>query len=243
MNLLLLLPEDESGEVHRIEGPRAKHLLEVLEVRPGRRLFAGELDGPTGTAEVTAVGPGWVEVLAKLDRPSPPAPPGRLLLALPRPKVLRRLLPQLAALGVDEIVLLRTWRVQRSYLDTELLRPEIHRPLLLDGLMQAGLTRLPRVRLEARFRPFVEDRLPSERKERRIVAHPRAILPIGGLPPDPGPYALLVGPEAGLLDGELDLVLQAGFRPARLCAGVLKVETAVVAGLALLDGLRARANP
>ena len=94
-----------------------------------------------------------------LDRQPPPRPGVDLVLAVPRPKALRRILAAAASLGVDRLVLLAAARVEKSYLASPVLRPERLRKHLLDGLEQAQDTVLPEVHLEPRFRPFIEDRM------------------------------------------------------------------------------------
>jgi 16S rRNA (uracil1498-N3)-methyltransferase len=75
-----------------------------------------------------------------LRRPLPPPPSITLLLSLPRPKVLARLLPHIAALGVKQIVLCNAYRVERNYFDSFIVRqPELARAALLTGVMQAGM--------------------------------------------------------------------------------------------------------
>lgn len=243
VNLLLLFPEDELGSSrYRVTGPRAKHLLEVLEVAPGHALHVGRVNGPTGRATVTSTESDAVELAVELEEALPEAPRARLVLAVPRPKVLRRLLPQLAALGLHELVLLRTWRVERSYLESDILDPARYRPLLHEGLMQACRTHEPRVQLEPRFRPYVEDRLGvATSGDLRIVAHPRAKVHVADLAVPPcGARTAVIGPEAGLIDREVDLLERVGFTPARITRGILKVETAAVAALAQLELLAVR---
>lgn len=238
MNLLLLLPEDpRSGARFTIRGARAEHLISVLGVEPGRSLHVGLLDGPQGTAVVERVDSNSVQLDARFDGVSPGRSGRRLILAVPRPKVLRRLLPQIASLGVEELVLLRSWRVRRSHLEADILNPQVYRPLLHDGLMQACLTFEPRVRFEARFRPYVEDRLPAELEEgHAIVAHPRAERSLAELSFQPErPLTLVLGPEAGFLDAEVESLQKAGAAPARLAGSILKVETACVSGLAQVE--------
>ena len=103
-----------------------------------------------------------------------PAPPAvDLLLALPRPKVLRRLWAQFAALGVGRIVLTNAARVERHYFDTHVLEESTYRPLLIEGLQQAGDTRLPRVSIHRQFRILIEDELDGLSNDgARLVAHP-----------------------------------------------------------------------
>src|SRR5205823_10500285 len=102
------------------------------------------------------VADGAVEPHCAFDATVPPRPPIDLLLALPRPKVMRRLWAQLAALGVGQIMLTNAERVERNYFDTHVLKPECYRPLLVEGLQQARDTRLPNVSIHRQFKVLVE---------------------------------------------------------------------------------------
>jgi RsmE family RNA methyltransferase len=160
-----------------------------------------------------------------------------LLLALPRPKVMRRLWPQLAALGVGRIVLTNAARVERNYFDTHVLDPAFYRPLLIEGLQQAQDTHLPRVSIHRRFRPLVEDELDSLCPPgARLVAHPSGDAPpvAGAWPRGAARVLLAVGPEGGWDDFELRLLGDRGFRPVSLGARTLRTDTACVALLAAL---------
>jgi RsmE family RNA methyltransferase len=198
-----------------------------------------------GTAEVLSVEPLRVSIESFRGDPAPERPRVDILLALPRPKVMRRLWAQLAALGVGRIILTNAAKVERDYFDTHLLQPAGYRPLLIEGLQQARDTRLPVVSVHKQFRKLIEselDRLcPTAR---RIVAHPSASEPIrtalAGTSVDDR-VVLAVGPEGGWNDFERDLLTQHGFVEASAGARVLTTTTACVALLTLAhDGLRSR---
>jgi RsmE family RNA methyltransferase len=245
---VILLEEGErvNGGTFRVGGARARHVREVLRAEPGRTLRVGLLDGPLGAATVLEAGPESALLACAFEAEAPPRPPTDLVLAVPRPKSLARLLPEAAALGIDRLVLLRTWRVAKPYLATALVRdPAARRPLLLDGLMQARDTRLPAVSLEPLFRPWVEDRAPALASgARAFVAHPDSARDLALERLSPGERAVLaVGPEGGFTLYEVSALARAGFRPVSLGARTLRVETAVTAALALLDALRRQAAP
>jgi RsmE family RNA methyltransferase len=227
MNLFLLDPEELSSDgTTRLSGPRLRHLGEVLKVVPGATVRVGVLGGRLGTAEVLSVGAGQAVLRVAVDLRPPPRPGVDLLLAVPRPKALRRILPAVASLGVDRLVLVAAARVERSYLDSSVLAPETMRRHLLDGLEQAQDTVLPEVSLEPRFRPFVEDRMdgllgPGE----RWLLHPG-----DGGPRRPSPegrLALAIGPEGGWVPFERALLEVHGFRPLGFGARTLRTETVV----------------
>ncbi len=219
-----------------VSGARARHLVQTLGVDVGRRVRAGLLEGAVGEAEVLSVEPDRVELHAQLEGAPPPRPRVDLILAIPRPKMLRRLLPQIAAIGVDRLVLLRTWRVEKPYLSASILQPEAYRALLHDGLAQARCTREPRVTIEPLFRPFVEDRAAALLTDGALglVAHPGGAHPLEQVL-DSGAArraVLAIGPEGGFLPFEIELLTAAGLRLVGLGPRILRTDTACIAALA-----------
>jgi 16S rRNA (uracil1498-N3)-methyltransferase len=251
VNLLILehAEVDETG-VAVVAGPRARHLREVLRARPGQEIRAGLLDGGFGTATVLSLDGGAVTLRCVFDTTLPARPRVDLLLALPRPKVLRRLWAQLSALGVGRIILTNAARVERNYFDTHVLQVEFYRPLLVEGLQQARDTRLPLVSVHRRLRIVVEDDLDGLFPVgTRLLAHPGSRLTFGAAldvpgaeTPDEQARALLaVGPEGGWTDFEIRLLEAHGFRAAGMGARTLRSDTACIALLALLhDALDVR---
>ncbi|HET9267793.1 MAG TPA: RsmE family RNA methyltransferase, partial [Vicinamibacterales bacterium] len=225
-----------------LEGAHARHALDVLRVAPGQDIRVGVIDGAIGTGRVTRVETDRVELHCTLGE-VPPEPDVDLLLALPRPKVMRRLWAQLAALGVGRIIVTNAARVERNYFDTHVLDPGFYRPLLIEGLQQAQDTRLPRVSVHRRFRPLVEDDLDElSSADLRLVAHPSTTATaIGGAwPPAAARVLLAVGPEGGWDDFELRLLSERGFRLVSLGSRTLRADTACVALLAALRACRWR---
>ena len=177
--------------------------------QPGRRLLVGLRDGLLGEGVVEHVGEQRARIRFTLDRAPPPALPLTLLLALPRPKMLRRVLRTAAEIGIKHIWLINSSRVEKSYWQSPLLAPPMLDAYLAAGLEQACDTVLPRVELRQRLRPFVEDELP-------------AIAPAGA-----GHVTLAMGPEGGFTNFEIALLGGAGFASRTLGRRVLRVETAL----------------
>lgn len=242
MNLILLESTelDERGSV-MLTDHRALHLLAVLKVQPGRDVRIGLLDGPIGTGRVTTLADEGVRLQCTFGE-TPPRPPVDLLLAVPRPKVLRRIWAQIAALGVGRVFLTNAARVERNYFDTHLLDPRGYRPLLIEGLQQARDTRVPLVSVHRQFRVLVEDELGALADPAlRLVADPGSTEPIErAIAPVSDPRVLLaIGPEGGWNAFELDLLRAHGFHGVGLGPRTLRSDTACVALLALVhDALR-----
>ena len=241
MNLVIL----ESGEVSdagevSLSGARGRHLLDVLGAAPGQRVRVGVLDGPCGEGTVQSVADGTVALRCAFDATVPPRPQVDLLLALPRPKVMRRLWAQLAALGVGQIILTNAERVERNYFDTHVLTPQCYRPLLVEGLQQARDTWLPRVSIHRRFKVLVEDELdglfPHGLRGLRLRADPAATKTVGTLVRESREERILlaVGPEGGWNEFETALLEAHGFQSAGMGRRTLRTDTACVALLALV---------
>lgn len=234
MNLLLLEEADLVGPARaRLHGRRLQHLRQVQRVEVGSDLRAGLLGGALGRAHVLRLDSEQAELEVHFTGEPPAKLPLTLLLALPRPKALRRLLQTVAAMGVPRLILLNGYRVEKSYWQSPFLQPSAIRQQLLLGLEQGVDTRLPEIRLETRFKPFVEDCLPGMVGDSLgLAGHP------GDFAPCPravqGPVTLAVGPEGGWIPYEVDKLANAGLAPVQLGPRILRVETAVTALLARL---------
>ncbi|MEH6565774.1 MAG: 16S rRNA (uracil(1498)-N(3))-methyltransferase [Halopseudomonas sp.] len=234
MNLLLLEDSDFTAEHQvRLSGRRLAHMQEIQQVAVGDNLRVGRINGLMGHGEVTALTSSHAELKVQLSTPPPAKLPLTLLLAMPRPKMFRRILQHCATLGVPEIILLNSYRVEKSFWQTPFLQPDALRENLLLGLEQARDTLLPTVRIEKRFKPFVEDSLPGIiNNQLALVAHP------GDYPACPRginqPLTLAIGPEGGWIPYEVEKMVAAGMQPVQLGERILRVETAVTALLARL---------
>ena len=243
MNLILIEPAELDGAGRAtIDGARAAHAIDVLRVRPGHLVRVGIVDGPIGEGQVERVAPHAV-TLSCTFTVEPPRPAVDLLLAVPRPKVLKRLWAQVAALGVGRIVLTNAARVERNYFDAQALDPRIYRPLIIEGLQQARDTHVPQVRIERQFRKFVEDDLDAFfGPGARLLAHPDAasFTVHAALFGRPASRVLVaVGPEGGWNDFEMRLLEARGFVRVSMGQRTLRSDTAVLALLALAHAARA----
>ena len=234
MNLLLLEASDfVAADRVILRDRRLTHIQEVHRAEAGEHLRVGLLGGEMGQGRLLRLDANEAELKIELNQPPPAKLPITLLLALPRPKMLRRVLQTVACMGVPRLVLLNSYRVEKSFWQTPFLEPAAIREQLLLGLEQARDTVLPDVSIEKRFKPFVEDRLPQlAAGTRGLVGHP------GDYPDCPRAVTesvtLAIGPEGGWIPYEIDKLSEAGLQPVQLGARILRVETAVSALLARL---------
>ena len=234
MNLLLLEPADlQDNRQDNQQEPQAvitdtrrlKHIHQTLDLKIGDSIKVGVRDGMKGTALIAHIATDAVTLNQfMLDTPPPAKLPLTLVLALPRPLVLRRLITDAVTMGVERLVLLNSRCVEKSYWQSQVF-DELQQIVVL-GLEQAGDTVAPIIELRPRFRPFVEDELPAlVQGKTAIVAHPyaTAVAPIGLTTP----CVLVVGAEGGFIPFEIDLLEKSGCQSVSLGQRILRTETAV----------------
>jgi 16S rRNA (uracil1498-N3)-methyltransferase len=207
MNLLLLFPDDfergppgaEDREVHvaRVEGRRAHHVREVLRAKRGDRLVVGLIDERVGSAVIDSLEPTALQLRVTLDRQPPEPLPLSLILALPRPLVLKRVLIAATSMGVKRIVLINPRRVDKSFWSSTAVRDDAIFEQLVLGLEQARDTRLPEVWKRPHFRSFVEEELGELTKGgASLIAHPGPTTLCGSKRAE-RPLHLAIGPVGG----------------------------------------------
>ena len=238
MNLILLEPDEIAADGAAIlSGARARHVREVLRSGPGETIRVGVVDGPMGVATVEGDGTD-IRLRCALSGSVPPMPRVDVLLAMPRPKVMNRLWPVLASLGVGRILVSNAWKTERNYFDTHVLEAGTIRAGLIEGLQQARDTRVPRVEVHRQFRKLVEDGLDDWGPyAARLAAHPGgsagAFGRLAGLPPE-GRVLVAIGPEGGWTEFELELMAAHGFEAASWGARALRTDTACAVLLGLV---------
>jgi 16S rRNA (uracil1498-N3)-methyltransferase len=244
MNIILA----ETGEVDtgrlRLSDHRAKHIVKILRAEVGDRVRVGLIDGKMGSGTISAIKkkfPFFVEMELDLNDPPRARPSIDLILALPRPIMLKRILSQVTALGVGTIHLVNANRVEKSFWEAGILQPEEYHSHLILGLEQAVDTRLPDIQIHPQFKPFIEDFFPSHTAKYRhlLLAHPAGGQQLGDVvDSEKGRVALAVGPEGGWVEYEVKKFQEQGFSCCTLGERILKVDTAVIALHARITGLQ-----
>jgi len=239
VNRILFEKNEIVADVARCADERAEHIVKVLHGEVGQLLKTGEVDGRIGTGVITGIaGDGaktpYVVTVRFTHETESIAPWVDVILAPPRPRVMKRLLPQLAAMGVGRIALVGAEKVEKDFWGATLLKEENYRPLLVDGLMQSGTSILPRIECWKSFRRFLREGLADfAASENRIVAHPYGAGQSSPVVRE-GRLTLAIGPEGGWTDAEVEALEQAGFARYSLGPRILRTDTATIALLARL---------
>jgi len=229
MNLIILNPDDfiADGRV-RLEGRRLEHVCSVHKAKVGDSLKVGLLGGKIGVGRIAVLDEQALEMVVELDQPPPPKLPLNLIVALPRPKALNRVLAAATSLGVAHIVLMNAWKVEKSYWKSPRLSEENLFRQRIIGLEQGVDTMLPELQLARFFANFVLDDLPKMAQSTlRLVAHPQAAATCPANVNEP--CTLVLGPEGGFIPDELAALEKIGFIPVKLGERILRTETALAA--------------
>jgi 16S rRNA (uracil1498-N3)-methyltransferase len=216
-----------------LAGRRLDHLRNVLKAKAGDRIVVGCAGGRLGYGTVLSIDKTEAALDIVLDRDPPPPLPVVLIVALPRPKSMRKVVHAATAMGVKQIHFIGSRRVDKSYWQTPWLEKEYLLELMILGLEQAIDTVMPEIHCHRRFKPFVEDELAAIiGKSTAFVAHPAAEMrcPRG----IDFPVTLIIGPEGGFIPYEIELLEKHDVRPVTIGQRILRVEEAVPAILGRL---------
>lgn len=237
-----------TGVVELSDHRRVEHVLKTLHGEVGSILQCGEADGMIGKGELVEIKPPaeggapkshsvkgrkiepcpTLVIRVTLDQPPPPPSPVTVGIALCRAKSFPKILETLTVLGVKRIFILNTERVEPGYWHTHTIQPEYLREFLTLGLEQTVDTMYPVVTVHKNLDRFIEKQVPGLVAETKInlIAHPDE----AGVSCPRGvtePCNLLIGPEGGFIDPEVDRFRELGFTCVTLGPRILPVQTAV----------------
>ena len=226
MNLIILENDEIYESIADITGKKLEHILTFIKPVIGDKLKVGVLNGSIGCGTVTEINEKKITIRIDLQNP-PPAPlPLKLIIAMPRPKVLNRLIQNAASMGIKEIFIIKTWRVEKSYWDSPVLDEINLKNQMITGLEQSRDTILPTIKVKKLFKPFVEDELKYIIEDNiTLVAHPMSKNDAPRRVKKP--VTLAIGPEGGFIPYEIEALEKIGFQPISLGERILRVETAL----------------
>ena len=226
MNIVLLDSRQTESEFWSISAKRQlEHLQAHLQIKVGDTLKVGIRNQKRYVTEVVEISETVVRIKPLYEEPVPAKLPVTLIVAMPRPKVLRRLMMDAVTLGVEKIILLHSYRVDKSYWQSPFLQQLDHYITL--GLEQAGDTVVPPIEIYKRFKPFVEDILPSMISTDcpAYVAHPYSVMQMPSTIQHP--CTVVIGPEGGFIPYEIELLVKNGCQAMSLGNRIIRTETVI----------------
>ncbi len=238
MNLVIIKKTDFisfDNNVIQLKGRRFQHIQNIHNAKKGDFLKVGLLNGKIGSGKVENIEAHSIEMSVSFSKDPPKPIPVILIIALPRPKTLKKVLPCIVAMGVKIIYLINSWRVEKSYWKSPVLSSISLKELCILGLEQAGDTTMPVIEQKSLFKPFVEDEIPDIVKDTlALVPHPPATTTLPRNLRDSTKVSLAIGPEGGFIDYEVNLLEKHGFKAGSLGKRILRVEHVVPAILGRL---------
>ena len=142
---IVLFEEGELASPLPLCDHRVKHIQKILKKGVGDSFDAGLVNGAAGTAEIRSVSPQGMEFRFEASGDGKPLHPVTMIIGFPRPIQLKRLLRDIASLGVSQVHLCGTELGEKSYLKATLSQPEELTAMLKDGSIQAKSTHVPQV--------------------------------------------------------------------------------------------------
>lgn len=249
MNIILFSPDELKLPTLTVEDYRARHIIKIIKAQPGDMLTTGEINGPKGTSRIQHIDANSVTFSDISHTHFSPRPQVDLVMALPRPIMLKRVLAQVATFGIDHLFLINSNRVEKSFFSSSKLSQENMHSRLMAGLEQGSATHLPTVSIHKRFRPFIEDELPNHLKNYTHcgLAHPggrariQDIIPLGSKNNrNDSKILLIIGPEGGWVEYEVAQFTACGARRFSMGERILRVDSvvpALLSQLALLQSM------
>ena len=246
MNICLFSNEEIECEQPFLsfDDKRGGHILNVLHKKEGDSLTAGIVGGADGTAVITKIDNFLKKIFFefKPEGNGKPLNPLKMIVGFPRPIQLRRLLRDVAALGVCELHLTGTELGEKSYMQSDLAQPQKVHELLLEGTVQAGSTHVPRAFIHKNLNECLGAlREPQGPQGTKLICldnvNPNCVLGQIQFSKDV-PVVAAIGSERGWTDNERRLLEQAGFIRCGMGERIMRTETAVtVAGAIILNSM------
>jgi 16S rRNA (uracil1498-N3)-methyltransferase len=213
------------GAMVELEGAEAHHLATVCRLGPGDAVYLFNGDGNEYAARVLEAG----RHQARLEVTARAAPPRELpfelevAAPLPRGDRARFLVEKLTELGARRLTPLAT---RRSVVQPRETRREKLQRYIIEASKQCGRNRLMEIG------PFTDwpTYCTALAAERKVLAHPggSAGNPAALAVPAGASLAVVVGPEGGFTDEEIELARSAGWQLLDLGPRILRVETAAL---------------
>ena len=227
----MLITESEAVEGFAADDPRARHLRETVGVRLGSTFHVGIDNQRRGLATLASLEP-TLRFTVQWEAVPQTRLPLTVIVGLPRPQTVKKLLHDLASLGVDRIVFFEAEKSDPSYAQSSLWRDDEWRAPLRKGAEQACSAHVPSVRHQPELASALRD---IDRQGWNVSLDPYvASGPLGAAAKNFSGGCLALGPERGWSDSERQALADAGFTAYHLGDRILRVETAAVAGASLM---------
>ena len=218
-----------------LDGEEGRHAATVVRIRPGERYFVADGCGRRALLEATDVDRAWVRGrVIEVSDEAEPAPRLVLVQALAKGDRDEQAVEAATELGVDEVV---PWQAERSVVvwrgDRAAKSLAKWAAVVARATKQSRRSRVPVTSPAVGLAPLVAR---VGQAALTLVLHEDATDPLASVElPASGDVLVVVGPEGGITDREIEALRAAGARPVRLGATILRASSAGPAALAVLS--------
>lgn len=229
-------PEDLALN-HRLDldSQASTHLIKVLRLNEGAelRLFNG--DGCEYLAHITVANKknAQVEISSVLSTESKVSFPLHLGQVVSKGDRMDFTIQKATELGITDITPLWSERCDVRLKGERLEKKMEHwKKIAISACEQSGRNAIPTIHPAMNYHDWAT----SVKADTKLVLHTRDQKPLAEIKA-PASVALLVGPEGGITDEEVELCIQQGFTGLTLGPRILRTETAALAALSLFQYL------
>lgn len=232
------------GNTFTLNKEESHHLITVLRARKSDKIVLFDGKGAAWFCQLIDTNPKktTLSLLKALPKQATPHYPITLVQAIPKAKCMDTVIRQATAIGVSQILPLHT-RYSQSQLtknsDTLPSKYARWQSIAIEACKQSGNRIIPKIAPIQKFRDFIEQ-LPSQMPNAlKLIAslqpESKPLFQILNAPPQPRPIICLIGPEGDFTKDEYETTRKHGFQAFSLSRNILRVETAVIYALSVLD--------
>ena len=227
---LVLITAEESKSGLPPDDARARHLRETVGLAVGGSFHVGIEKGLRGIATVASLAPKLTFDVV-WEKSVQAGLPLTVLVGLPRPQTAKKVLHDLASLGVARIIFFESEKGDPGYLTSSLWKDGEWREHVLKGTEQACSTLVPEV---TRVASLTEAIALIDAAAWKLALDPYEATGAPEISVPANAAVLAIGPERGFAEAERVALRNAGFSFAHLGDRILRVEAAALVGGALM---------
>ena len=236
MNIVLFEKNEISCPL-KLNDERAQHILKILHKKEGDTFSCGIIKGMAGKAEIIHISEEGIKFSFQPESDGKPLNPLKMIIGFPRPIQLKRLLRDVAALGIQEIHLTGTELGEKSYMKSNLLERGTAYKMLLDGTVQAASTHIPELFLHQNLKECLQEisKNPTELKIALDNVNASENL-FSFMQNRAQKFSVIaaIGSERGWTDNERQLLEKSGFTRCSMGQRIMRTETAATVASSII---------
>ena len=242
---ICLFKQEELNRPLSIKDERGEHIIKILHKKEGDIFSAGVINGMAGTATIKKIENSEITFDFAPDSEGKNLYPLKMIIGFPRPIQLKRLLRDIAALGVQEVHLTGTELGEKSYMQSNLVEHGTAYQMLLDGTVQAASTHVPDLFLHKTLKDCLESVIPEKEQcnnAKILKLCMDNINPKGSLfsvlqeqYEKPALVVAAIGSERGWTQKEREMLESAGYLRVGMGPRVMRTETAATVSASIIS--------